>query len=121
MASFTRSDIRPPRPVLPKDTECPEDDKQCERNSQQPENGRFPHSGLSFPARLTTRILSMRLRAQLLQEAGQVLCMLFFLCKDPLQDFTRGGVVRADIGNHFTIAVDRDPFGNQVFRNHLHQ
>ena len=42
----------------------------------------------------------MRLRAQLLQEAGQVLCMLLFLRKDPLQDFTRRGIIRADIGDH---------------------
>ena len=63
----------------------------------------------------------MRLRAQFLQEAGQVLCMLFFLRKNPLQDFTSRGIIRADIGDHFAIAVDRDPFGNQVFRDHLHQ
>ena len=47
--------------------------------------------------------------------------MLFFLRKDPLQDFPRRGIIRADIGDHFTIAVDRNPFGNQVFRDHLHQ
>ena len=63
----------------------------------------------------------MRMRAQLLQEAGQVLGMLFFLRKNPLQYFTSRGIIRADIGDHFTITVDRDPFGNQVFRDHLHQ
>jgi hypothetical protein len=74
----------PPRAVLSKDTEDPEDDEQCERNSQQPENERFSHDGTFFPARLTTWIMSIRLRAQLVQEAGQVLCMLFFLRKNPL-------------------------------------
>ena len=46
----------------------------------------FPMMSAPYPdpARLMTWIMSMRLWAQLLQEAGQVLCMLFFLRKDPL-------------------------------------
>jgi hypothetical protein len=65
----------PPRiPVmqfLSKDTEEPEDDQQRERDSQQPENERFSHGWpLLSCLWLTTRILSMRLRAQLFQEAG---------------------------------------------------
>ena len=56
---------------LSKDTEEPEDDQQRERDSQQPKNERFSH-GWPLLSRLwlTTRILSMRLRAQLFQEAG---------------------------------------------------
>jgi hypothetical protein len=42
--------------VLTKNTQCPEDDKQREWNTQQPENERFPHDGLSFtPANLELR------------------------------------------------------------------
>src|SRR4029077_20153002 len=47
----------PPRAVLSKDTEYPEDDKQGKWNSQQPENERLSHDGPSFSARLTTWII----------------------------------------------------------------
>ena len=56
---------------LSKDTEEPEDDQQRERNSQQLENECFSHGWpLLSCLWLTTRILSMGLRAQLFQEAG---------------------------------------------------
>ena len=43
-----------PLAVLPEDTECPEEEEQRERNSQQPENQCFSHSGTSCSAWLTT-------------------------------------------------------------------
>jgi len=73
----------PPWAVLSKDTKCPEDDNQRERHAQQPENEPFSHDGLSFSVWLSTGIKSLRVRAQLLQETGQVLGMLFFLRQDP--------------------------------------
>jgi hypothetical protein len=66
----------PSRSVLSKNNQCPEDDEQRDRNTQQPENEHFPHDGLSFtPANPD---LSHALAAETpLQPLASILCMAF--------------------------------------------
>src|SRR5262250_1085656 len=71
--------------------------------------------------RLTTYITRILLRTQLLQEAGQVLCMLISLCKNSLQDFPRSGVIHTDIGDHFPKAVRSRSARQLDLPYHLHQ
>src|SRR5436190_577358 len=62
---------------------------------------------------------AMFLVREALEEARQVVGVLFLFSEDLLQHASRGGILFAEVADHLAIAVDGDALGDEVFLDHV--